>query len=73
MENKGNIALLGRAADAGLIDRAIAERAANAYRTYRKHQHALRLNNVEYARLPKEQVKDEVAAVLALRKGVLNG
>ena len=71
MENKGNIALLGRAADAGLIDRAIADGAANAYRAYRKHQHALRLNNVEYARLPKEQVKDEVAAVLALRISVL--
>ena len=73
VENKGNIALLGRAADAGLIDRAIADGAANAYRAYRKHQHALRLNNVEYARLPKEQVKEAVAAVLALRKSVLNG
>ena len=72
VENKGNIALLGRAAEAGLIDRAIAEGAANAYRVYRRHQHALRLNNVEYARLPKEQVTNEVAAVLALRKSVLN-
>ena len=72
VENKGNIALLGRAAEAGLIDRAIAEGAANAYRVYRRHQHALRLNHVEYARLPKEQVTNEVAAVLALRKNVLN-
>ena len=71
VENKGNIALLGRTADARLIERAIAEGAANAYRAYRKHQHALRLNNVEYARLPSEQVKEEVAAVLALRKSVL--
>ena len=71
LENKGNIALLGRAADAGLIDRVIAEGAANAYRAYRKHQHALRLNNVEYARLSKEQIRDEIAAVLALRECVL--
>ena len=71
IENKGNIALLLRAASAGLIAPDIAEGAANAYRAYRKHQHALRLNNQEYARLPKEQVSDEIAVVLALRKSVL--
>ena len=71
IENKGNIALLLRAASAGLIAPDIAEGAANAYRVYRKHQHALRLNNQEYARLPKEQVSDEIAVVLALRKSVL--
>ena len=71
IENKGNIALLLRAASAGLIAPHIAEGAANAYRTYRKHQHALRLNNQEYARLPKEQIGDEIAVVSALRKCVL--
>ena len=71
IENKGNIALLIRAASAGLIAPEIADGAANAYRAYRKHQHALRLNNQEYARLPKEQVSDEIAVVLALRKSVL--
>jgi [glutamine synthetase] adenylyltransferase / [glutamine synthetase]-adenylyl-L-tyrosine phosphorylase len=71
IENKGNIALLLRAASAGLIAPDIAEGAANAYRAYRKHQHALRLNNQEYARLPKEQVSEEIAVVLALRKSVL--
>ena len=71
IENKGNIALLMRAASAGLIVPEIAEGAANAYRAYRKHQHALRLNNQEYARLPREQVSDEIAVVLALRWSVL--
>jgi glutamate-ammonia-ligase adenylyltransferase len=71
IENKGNIALLLRAASAGLIDQGIAEGGANAYRTYRRYQHALRLNNLEYARLPKEQVQTETAAVLALRAAVL--
>ena len=71
IENKGNIALLLRAASAGLIAPDIAEGAANAYRAYRKHQHALRLNNQEYARLPKGQVNNELAIVLALRKSVL--
>ena len=71
IDNKGNIALLLRAVSAGLIAPEIAEGAANAYRAYRKHQHALRLNNQEYARLPKEQVGDEIAVVLKLRKSVL--
>ena len=71
IDNKGNIALLLRAASAGLIAPDIAEGAANAYRAYRKHQHALRLNNQEYARLPKEQVSDEIVVVLALRKSTL--
>ena len=71
IDNKGNIALLLRAAEAGLIERNLAQGAADAYRTYRKHQHALRLNNQEYARLPKEQVSGQIGAVLALRKSVL--
>ncbi len=71
IENKGNIALLLRAAAAGLIAPKIAEGAANAYRAYRKHQHALRLNNLDYARLPEQQVREEISVVLALRKSVL--
>jgi len=71
IENKGNIALLLRAAAAGLIDPEIAQGAADAYRTYRKHQHALRLNNQEYARLPKESVASEAAVVVALWNAVV--
>ena len=71
IENKGNIALLLRAASAGLIDPEIAQGAADAYRNYRKHQHALRLNNQEYARLPRESVASEAAVVVALWNAVV--
>ncbi|MBS1209101.1 MAG: bifunctional glutamine synthetase adenylyltransferase/deadenyltransferase [Proteobacteria bacterium] len=43
-ENKGNIALLGRAAAAGLITPELATGSANAYRAMRHAQHGLRLN-----------------------------
>ena len=43
LANAGNIALLARAADAGLIDGAHARGAADAYRVYRARQHASRL------------------------------
>lgn len=42
--NAGNIALLATAAEAGLIPAADAEAARNAYRHYRRLQHAARLN-----------------------------
>ncbi|MGC0154116.1 bifunctional [glutamate--ammonia ligase]-adenylyl-L-tyrosine phosphorylase/[glutamate--ammonia-ligase] adenylyltransferase [Chromobacterium vaccinii] len=42
--NTGNIALLAVAADAGLIDRQLADDARAAYRQYRRLQHAARLN-----------------------------
>ena len=41
--NVGNIALLSRAAEAGLIDRDDATQTADAYRVYRARQHAIRL------------------------------
>jgi glutamate-ammonia-ligase adenylyltransferase len=43
LDDVGNIALLGRAADAGLVARDIAIGAADAYRTFRARQHAARL------------------------------
>ena len=43
LADAGNIALLERAADAGLVDRADAQAAADAYRLYRARQHASRL------------------------------
>lgn len=42
-DNKGNIALLQRAADHGLLDPSLAQACADAYRTFRATQHALRL------------------------------
>ena len=68
--NLGNIALLGMAADFSLLDRQIAEGARNAYRNYRRLQHALRLNGAEYARVEPGKVALESAAVRALWSAV---
>ena len=43
-ENKGNIALLQRCAEAGLIPASLASQSADAYRAMRHAQHGLRLN-----------------------------
>ncbi|WP_371929850.1 bifunctional [glutamate--ammonia ligase]-adenylyl-L-tyrosine phosphorylase/[glutamate--ammonia-ligase] adenylyltransferase [Uliginosibacterium sp. 31-16] len=68
-ENKGNIALLGRAATAGLIPEALASGSANAYRAMRHAQHGLRLNqqrsrvfddSLEGARIPVQNLWREV-------------
>ena len=64
--NLGNIALLGMAADFGLLDRALAEGARTAYREYRRTQHMLRLNGAKYARVPPERFAAERETVQAL-------
>ena len=69
--NLGNIALLKMAAAHRLIDAELAERARNAYRDFRRLQHALRLNGAPYARVPHEQVAQHVAAVRMLWQQVL--
>ena len=71
LDNAGNIALLGRAAQAGLIDATLARRTADAYRRYRREQHALRLEDLEYARIDPDAVIEERRAVLALWNAVL--
>ncbi|MBI5108490.1 MAG: bifunctional [glutamate--ammonia ligase]-adenylyl-L-tyrosine phosphorylase/[glutamate--ammonia-ligase] adenylyltransferase [Rhodocyclales bacterium] len=63
--NKGNIALLKMAADAGLIPVELAETVRNAYRDYRRLQHGLRLNGTK-ARVAPDTVADRVAAVREL-------
>jgi glutamate-ammonia-ligase adenylyltransferase len=68
--NLGNIALLRIAAEEGLIDAALAQRCADAYRSYRKLQHRLRLNGAEFARVEPAAVRDECAAVIALWQAV---
>jgi [glutamine synthetase] adenylyltransferase / [glutamine synthetase]-adenylyl-L-tyrosine phosphorylase len=45
LDNVGNIALLNRAAQAGLIPTSLAHANANAYRAFRQLQHSLRLND----------------------------
>ena len=62
-KNLGNIALLGMAAELGLIDRDVAGKCRNAYREFRRLQHALRLNGAQYARVPFEKIAAEKQAV----------
>jgi glutamate-ammonia-ligase adenylyltransferase len=64
--NLGNIALLGVAAGLGLIAEALAEGARNAYREFRRRQHALRLSGAQYARVDPAQVAPHIEAVKAL-------
>src|SRR5690606_1665442 len=70
--NLGNIALLGLAADAGLLTQELALRAANAYRTFRREQHALRMRGAEKARVDPARFASERAAVLELWQTVFN-
>jgi glutamate-ammonia-ligase adenylyltransferase len=70
-ENKGNIALLAMAAERGLIAADLADAVRDAYRDYRRMQHALRLNN-QKSRVHPALVADQVAAVRALWKTVFN-
>lgn len=64
--NTGNIALLARAAEAGLIPAAQALDAANAYRRLRQEQHTLRLAGAEKSTIPASALQDERRAVHAL-------
>ena len=64
--NLGNIALLKMAAELGLIDAALAERVRDAYREFRKLQHALRLAGAQYARVPHAGVEAHAQATRAL-------
>jgi glutamate-ammonia-ligase adenylyltransferase len=64
--NLGNIALLGMSAQRGLIPAELAERCREAYREFRRLQHALRLEGAKYARVPPEQVRAQAEAVREL-------
>ena len=71
-KNLGNIALLGIAAKLGLVPQDLAEGCRNAYREFRRLQHALRLNGAQYARVPLEQVAAKSEAVRQLWKTVFS-
>jgi glutamate-ammonia-ligase adenylyltransferase len=71
-QNLGNIALLGMAADLALIDRETADKCRNAYRKFRRLQHALRLNGANFARVPPAQVEQKAAAVRSLWQSVFS-
>jgi glutamate-ammonia-ligase adenylyltransferase len=64
--NLGNIALLGMAAQLGLVPEALAESCREAYRKFRRMQHALRLEGAKYARVPPGEARAEVEAVAEL-------
>ena len=70
-DNLGNIALLRRAAEHGLIDESLADGAQSAYREYRRLQHVNRLNDDPKARLPiTPELQAHIDAVLALKQQV---
>ncbi|MFN0161199.1 MAG: bifunctional [glutamate--ammonia ligase]-adenylyl-L-tyrosine phosphorylase/[glutamate--ammonia-ligase] adenylyltransferase [Burkholderiales bacterium] len=69
--NLGNIALLGIAAECGLLPRELARECADAYRVYRKRQHALRMNNAAAARVDAAEFAGEMGAVKHLCGAVL--
>ncbi len=64
--NLGNIALLGIAAELGLIPTRLAEPVRSAYREYRRMQHVQRLNAGRRARVERRQVARRIEAVRAL-------
>ena len=71
LQNLGNTALLQHAADAGLINTGLASQVAQAYRLYRKRQHALRLQGAQRARVNPAEVTQERQQVLALWEAVM--
>ncbi len=68
LDNVGNLALLSRAAAAGLIPADLAERVREAYRSL---QHRLRMAGAAYARVPVGEVAEHVAAVTTLWQRLL--
>jgi glutamate-ammonia-ligase adenylyltransferase len=64
--NTGNIALLHLCGELGLVDAALADAAADAYRDYRRLQHQMRLQGQENARVEPAAVAAHSAAVVAL-------
>ncbi|NYT85757.1 bifunctional [glutamate--ammonia ligase]-adenylyl-L-tyrosine phosphorylase/[glutamate--ammonia-ligase] adenylyltransferase [Pollutimonas harenae] len=71
LDNLGNITLLRLAAESGLIPADLASKSGDAYRTFRKRQHALRLQGAEKARVPSEQLVAERKTVQALWNTVI--
>lgn len=66
LDNVGNIALLRRCGQAGLLPGEIAEKAAAAYRALRREQHAVKLARASHARIDATALQAERAAVSSL-------
>lgn len=72
LENKGNIALLLRAGEVGLIPLPLANQVASAYRHYRALQHGSRLQNIAHARVPQTSQAKQIKSVEQLISTVLS-
>ena len=70
--NLGNIALLGIAAELGLIPEAAAAATADAYREYRRLQHAKRLSANPQTRIDRDSLGRHIAAVSELWKRIFD-
>jgi glutamate-ammonia-ligase adenylyltransferase len=68
--NLGNIALLRMAGALGLIDPKQAAAAGNAYREYRRLQHAKRLSAAPKARIARDNIEHHIVAVNCLWQSV---
>ena len=64
--NLGNIALLGIAADLGLIPAELANPVRDIYREYRRTQHAFRLDGISGSKVERDAFARQIAAVRAL-------
>jgi [glutamine synthetase] adenylyltransferase / [glutamine synthetase]-adenylyl-L-tyrosine phosphorylase len=65
-KNIGNIALLNLLAELGIIDSTLAQQVADAYRVYRRLQHASRLQGDMQAKVEHKEVSEHASAVVAL-------
>ncbi len=64
--NLGNIALLGIAAELGLIPQELADPVRGIYRKYRRMQHAFRLDGIRGARVERDAHLKDIETVRAL-------
>jgi len=71
--NAGNIALLRIAGELGLVPSALAADVADAYRTYRRQQHAVRLTGAAHARVDPEPHATRREAVGTLWRHLFGG
>jgi glutamate-ammonia-ligase adenylyltransferase len=71
--NKGNIALLRMCGELGLIDPALAQGAADAYRLMRRLQHQVRLQGQEQARVDPGLVASHAEVVVRLWRACFGG
>ena len=69
-QNIGNIALLEKLADLGILDKHDADALAHAYLDFRKRQHALKLQGHDKARVLLKEVAQQADAVRALWQAV---